>query len=724
MKCTRRVLIAIPVAVVLSGQGLADIAAARQKFRGGATAVMVDVVVRDSSGKPVTDLRLEDFELREDGVRQAISDMTLVARPSRRPGREPQRSSEGAQQHSSESQAASEDDSISPPALSDRQFVALVFDRLSSEARALACEGALAYLDIAANDDVYGVFAIDLSVNTIQTFTSDKPTLRAAIASVATRATTTFDRDATRSTFDTTRGDAHPSVPDVASPESAGRPVDSGSTSRDRAMLATLVGKMSWEALARDQQGYATTNALMALSATLGRVPGRKTILFFAEGLAIPDAVLPHFNSVITTANAANVTIYPIDAAGLRVHSGDAETGRAVRAIGAAGLSVNSDGSNQSSLGLLELNEDILRKNPRTALTMLAERTGGFLVHDTNDLATGLEQIESDRRFHYLLLYEPRNTDFEGEWRRVEVRVPSRRGLRVRSREGYVALREPTRLPLHAYEGPALAALERPSAPEQIPYRVTVTSFPTAAHTWRVPVLVSLSKHAITFQSDGDQYRTDFTVLVRFKDSAADLVQKVSQRYRLTGKLAERDSVRSGDVVFLRQPELPPGRYGVEAVVHDALTGLAGVRRAYLVVPSSEPDGLEVSDLVLIDRAERIDTDDPDTDTTLVVDGVLLFPANSRPVKAGPDAQTTFLARAICGRSRELAARIELHRAGIAIAAGELDVPKPDADGAALLMGQIPLGTVPPGDYVVRLVVRSGSDTAIRESSLRVTSAE
>ena len=102
----------------------------------------------------------------------------------------------------------------------------------------------------------------------------------------------------------------------------------------------------------------------------------------------------------------------------------------------------------------------------------------------------------------------------------------------------------------------------------------------------------------------------------------------------------------------------------------------------------------------------------------------MLFPANSRPVKAGPDAQTTFLARAICGRSRELAARIELHRAGIAIAAGELDVPEPDADGAALLMGQIPLGTVPPGDYVVRLVVRSGSDTAIRESSLRVTSAE
>jgi hypothetical protein len=31
----------------------------------------------------------------------------------------------------------------------------------------------------------------------------------------------------------------------------------------------------------------------------------------------------------------------------------------------------------------------VLRKDPRTSLTLLAEQTGGFLIENTNDLASG-----------------------------------------------------------------------------------------------------------------------------------------------------------------------------------------------------------------------------------------------------------------------------------------------------------------------------------------------
>src|SRR5687768_3840842 len=156
-----------------------------------------------------------------------------------------------------------------------------------------------------------------------------------------------------------------------------------------------------WEVMARDQQGYATTNALLAVTTALGTLPGRKSVVFFAEGLSIPDAVLPHFRNVVTTANRANVSVYTIDAAGLRVHSKDAETGREVRAMGTAGIEVNADGSNNSSLWMMERNEDVLRKDPRTSLTLLAQQTGGFLVENTNDLAKAFRQVDADRRFHY-----------------------------------------------------------------------------------------------------------------------------------------------------------------------------------------------------------------------------------------------------------------------------------------------------------------------------------
>src|SRR5690606_22142612 len=44
------------------------------------TAVLVDVVVRDRRGRPVTDLTAGDFELREDGTVQEVGSFTRVAR--------------------------------------------------------------------------------------------------------------------------------------------------------------------------------------------------------------------------------------------------------------------------------------------------------------------------------------------------------------------------------------------------------------------------------------------------------------------------------------------------------------------------------------------------------------------------------------------------------------------------------------------------------------------
>ncbi len=44
----------------------------------------------------------------------------------------------------------------------------------------------------------------------------------------------------------------------------------------------------SFESLERDQQGYATTNGLLPWSSGLKSLPGRKTVVFFSEGLMIP----------------------------------------------------------------------------------------------------------------------------------------------------------------------------------------------------------------------------------------------------------------------------------------------------------------------------------------------------------------------------------------------------------------------------------------------------
>ena len=63
-------------------------------------------------------------------------------------------------------------------------------------------------------------------------------------------------------------------------------------------------------------------------------------------------------------------------------------------------------------------------------------------------------------------------------------------------------------------------------------------------------------------------------------------MRKGSQPYRLTGPAADRERTQKGEILFYRQPELPPGRYTVEGVVHDALGPRAGVVRMPLDVPA------------------------------------------------------------------------------------------------------------------------------------------
>ena len=82
----------------------------------------------------------------------------------------------------------------------------------------------------------------------------------------------------------------------------------------------------TFQSLERDEQGYATANALMAVVSAMKAIPGRKSVVFFTEGLSIPPNVKARFESVIDAANRANVSIYPMDAAGLRTLSTTKET--------------------------------------------------------------------------------------------------------------------------------------------------------------------------------------------------------------------------------------------------------------------------------------------------------------------------------------------------------------------------------------------------------------
>jgi Ca-activated chloride channel homolog len=90
------------------------------------------------------------------------------------------------------------------------------------------------------------------------------------------------------------------------------------------------------------------------------------------------------------------------------------------------------------TIGLFD--ETSVDRNPGVLKT-LADATGGerFLPKSPGPLMTACDQIAREIRNSYTIGYEPTAADGLFHRLRVEVRDPQRRGLKVRTRPGYVA---------------------------------------------------------------------------------------------------------------------------------------------------------------------------------------------------------------------------------------------------------------------------------------------
>ena len=333
------------------------------------TAVLVDVVVRDKHGILVRDLHQSDFEVLEDGVSQTIGSVTPIFE-------EPPVMAAAATVATPvvPAEAPSQKAATVP-------ITALVFDRLTPDGRQVAIKAAKSYLgDKKETPNYMGVFGIDLSLKSYTPFTRNVEELRKGIDSVENRASASFGIDKDRLDKVTQAADAAQQSTDSAA-GAAGGPGGSGmGSSGATAQLASMEARMlrGFDVLERDEAGYSQVNALYAMIGAMRSLPGRKSILLFSEGVAIPPAVQRLFLGVIDAANRANVSIYTMDAAGLRAVSQQHEIADEVNKAGNRTLNPGRNNvANEPLMKSLEKNEDVLRQDAHTGLDELAQGTGG-----------------------------------------------------------------------------------------------------------------------------------------------------------------------------------------------------------------------------------------------------------------------------------------------------------------------------------------------------------
>jgi len=410
------------------------------RFPAETSAVVLDVVVRDRHGHMVRDLEASEFRVFENGVEQAVDGFVVMAlgqKPGRTAGRAtPSPAGPVAPPAPTKTRASRRD---AQPTL-----VVLVFDRLSPAGRSFARKAALAFAqDVFRPGDVVGVFTTDLALRAVGPFTAERGQLVSSIERATQMAWTGGDASLARARVrDRQDKLAETSVllrRATADTPSSGQTIGQIASSQTVERMAIRLAQTS-EDLEREQQGHAATRSLQGLIEALSEVRGRKTVLLFSEGLAIPAAVRHSFRRVIDAANKANVSFYAVDAAGLRAESSVHEAREELERLISAREQIFAAGDFEGSRNRrFERAEDRMRLAAEATLGPLAQETGGFLMADGNDVSDRLREMGEDMRFYYVLTYRPANQDYDGRFRKLKVKV-RRKGLDVRTRRGYLAI--------------------------------------------------------------------------------------------------------------------------------------------------------------------------------------------------------------------------------------------------------------------------------------------
>jgi VWFA-related protein len=589
-------------AVLLLASAVAPVPAPAQQVVPGVRAeiVQLDAVVVDAQGAVVRDLAREDFQILEDGRPQSVAQFFAVTRARPAAVKTPAPSDPGV---------VVEAPSVTTPpaaetAASGRQVVILVDDlHIGLQSMVEAKRALRRFVDeVALPDDAIAVVTTS-GAGAIQQLTRDRAVVGQALERLITREPSTAtnrsarltpeqaalvlkgDRSALQLAVETVMTEPG-TLLDANSPQAAVEGGGGGPGAQGAAAAAAggagatrdAVEKVAQREVERQavqllsealRYSLATLNTLEDVVRSFARMPGRKLCLVvsdgFLDGAGSRDSRSLDLRRVLDAATRSGTVVYALDSRGL-LTGADASTA----AVGA-------------SPGVQARVERAAEQIKRDTLTTLADGTGGFLVRGTNDPLGGLRRMLDDNEAYYLLAYEPTNTKRDGRFRKIEVRLPNRPGLKVRTRSGYYAPdaskpAPPTRVAAPAPAAPSLAVapaearalLSAPIDAGGIPValRADYVDLPPTGSQVLVRAQVDLAK--MRWQEAEGRHRADVELIGGVFDSAGQPVgAPFGRRADLALDPPEYERARTVGFAYQQWLALPPGRYEVRLVARE-----------------------------------------------------------------------------------------------------------------------------------------------------------
>src|SRR5215472_6626806 len=524
-------------------------------FHAETELVLVNVTVRDKSGRFVRGLKQGDFTVLEDNKPQKVVSFDVentdavamqdVAQAKPLPGSEQSKPATPTALASADS------------AFKDRRLIVLFFDLSAMEPDEIdrSVTSAVHYIETQmAPADLVAIVSLGSSLLVNQDFTSDRELLKKELLAFNTGAGQGFEEGSTGSTEGT---------PDTGQSFTADD-TEFNIFNTDRRL-----------------------EAIRSVAERLSHVQQKKSLIYFSSGM--DRTGIENQSELRAATNAAvraNLAIYTMDMRGLQalVAGGEAQN---------ASLRGVSAYSGRSTMNALESNF-----TTQETLVTLASDTGGKAFLDSNDFSKVFKSVQDDTSTYYLLGYHNTNPARDGHYRRITVKI-NVPGVKIDSRRGYYAPADYQ----HSTKDDKERQLEEELASEMpatdLPLYLGAQYFRLDNNKFAVPVSLVVPGSQIPF-SDRDKATLDIIGVVTDKD------HRPVSSIRDTAKLAVDTSteVKKKNVQYNTCLTLASGTYHMKFVVRENQTGRMGSFETDFIVPDLKTNPLKLSSVVLASQLQ------------------------------------------------------------------------------------------------------------------------
>ena len=528
--------------------------------------VLVDVVVTDGSGRPVTDLKQADFEVKENGKPQKVVAFAFQPPPPPpvpgKPAYKPFTLSPGVFTN-----LRNLNGEVGPPTI-------LLIDGLNTpfKDQPYMRQQLVKYLEHLEPGRNVAIYTLGTRLRMIQDFTSDPDLLHEAIKKISLQS----------SMFNQDQQDITDEFPGL----------DPDSSDQSVAQMAQQMQEFESEqqAFQRDIQVRITLDAMKELAHNIAGYSGRKNLVWLSGSFPLtifPDETSSNpfrvarqygddLRNTATVFANEQIAVYPVDARGL--------------VVGFMPDASQRGGSFAGPRGGMRAVQQIQRGSAQLAashdaMNELASQTGGRAFYNRNDIDRAMALSVAEGSTYYTLAYYPEDKSNDGKFRKIEVKL-DRKGLQERYRKGYFAT-DTQPLDEKTARNDFLRSLA-PDAPMStaLPFLVRVSP-PDKEHK-EVSLDFSIVPQAISFEPQNGLEHAEIEFLTRIYDLKGKPVGSTNADLISTQLKPETyKEVMTHGLRYRQTVNLPPGKYVLKMGVRDHRSNAIGTLVAKVEIPQA-----------------------------------------------------------------------------------------------------------------------------------------